>query len=143
MTVEEYKAECLRYLGSQDWLEESGARECFLMSREDYLSGGWSEDDLDTLATLSVLLSLQEIVAGSDQEEERMLDIWHDLPVRDELRLEVLRKDVVDWGLRVMEGVKESELDEAARPDYRKNLERMRAQALAASFGDFSMDEDD
>ena len=136
MTSEEYKASCLELLAGS-WREDEGQLEALRQFREDYLSGGWSEQDLDTLAALSILYEDIEWFAVREQNQERMSDIWNNLPVRDELRLEVIRKRGFEEAVRIAESVDEEKLSDAERPVHQKRLEQIRDDALAVSLGDF------
>jgi hypothetical protein len=134
MTVGEYKSLCLEYLGGNNWLDtEDGSRESFQLCRENYLSGGWGEQDLDTLATLHVLFGDQRCVANSKEARDAVFDVWFDLPVRTELKQEVIRKAVIENALSILERVKEAELSETELSSYRKALEKARQRAIAAS----------
>jgi len=137
MTVDEYKALCLRYLGRRDWHAETSAADHFQRCRKDYLSGGWSEEDLDVLATLHVLHALQESAGENEGAGDRLFDVWLDLPTRKELKLEVIRKGVIENGLHILESVNEAELDGAALSRHRTDLASARDRALAASLGVF------
>jgi hypothetical protein len=137
VTVEEYKALCLERLSGRAWLDDGHELELFQMFREDYLSSGWNEQDLDTLATLTVLHDLAECVANSEEEAERMREVWRDLPVRDDLNREVIRKHVIEGLVRRLECVDETEMSEDLRPVYRENLAEARRDALAASLDVF------
>ena len=130
MTAEEYKAFCLRCLDTHDWQREGA--ELADSYRKRYLSGGWNEDDLATLVTLHLLFEYQEFLSG----EDLLLagSIWRDLPVRDELREEVIRKCVIEERLQVLENI-ESKPDDPYRSIYESSLAKARAGVLAAFLG--------
>ena len=112
MTVEEYKAFCLERLSGGAWLDDRRELELFQMFREAYLSGGWNDQDLDMLATMTVLFDLAECVANSKEQADRLLEVWRDLPVRDDLKAEVVRKNVIEGFVERLECVDETELSD-------------------------------
>ena len=131
MTETEYEVFCLRCLNRPHWQEEQP--ELASLYRERYVSGGWSEKDLATLVTLHMLYELGE--SQSDKELTACCSlIWKRLPVRDELRDEVIRKRVVEHRLRALENI-ECAHDGWYRPLYESSLAKARTEALAASFG--------
>jgi hypothetical protein len=133
MRLDEYKALCLKYLGGA-WLSEPEAVEYIKMLRQNYLTGGWSEKELDDLAVLHALHALQDF-AASEEEAESMVDFWTDLPIGDELKREVMRKAILENGLEILESVDETNLNQAQRSAYKKRLAEAREAVVAASLG--------
>ena len=124
MNADEYKAYCIDFLAR---VEDPDLWEEY---REDYLSGGWSEEELTTLSKLDCLYQDSELFADSEEEEEKMLQIWLSLPVSKDLLLEVLRKRGIEDSIRILETIDQAKLTEEEKQNCQEMLERLEDDLL-------------
>lgn len=127
MTVEEYRKLCLEVLSSDKW------RAKLEWAREDYLSGGWHEEELAQHAALTLLYGCLKDFGNSHGGPYH--DVWVHLPVDRSLQIEVLRKTVIERSLATIEALDPGELYPERQAEYQQALQYVRDLALAMSLG--------